>query len=90
MVFFIAFFFSLNDVFRSYSTVLLFYMCFNFEKVAGKHHQIYEAYYKQLDPKGVGTIEAVVAAKFLKKSGLSDVVLSRVSRYFRMVFDRIC
>lgn len=48
-------------------------------QVAGKHHLIYEAYYRQLDPKAVGTIEAVAAAKFLKKSGLSDVVLSRVS-----------
>lgn len=31
-----------------------------------------------MDPKGSGTIEAMAAAKFLKKSGLSDVVLSRV------------
>lgn len=31
-----------------------------------------------MDPKGAGTIEAMAAAKFLKKSGLSDVVLSRV------------
>lgn len=40
---------------------------------------VYEAYYKQIDPKGAGSIEAMTAAKFLKKSGLSDVVLSRVS-----------
>lgn len=48
-------------------------------QVAGKHNPIYEAYYKQVDPKGTGAIEALAAAKFLKKSGLSDVVLSRVS-----------
>ncbi|XP_031620846.1 epidermal growth factor receptor substrate 15-like 1 isoform X2 [Contarinia nasturtii] len=47
-------------------------------KVAGKYNPIYEAYYKQIDPNGTGTIEAVAAAKFLKKSGLSDVVLSRI------------
>ena len=51
-------------------------------QVAGKHNPIYEAYYKIVDPKGIGTIEAVAAAKFLKKSGLSDVVLSRVSGEF--------
>lgn len=32
----------------------------------------------KVDSKGVGTIEAMTAARFLKKSGLSDVVLSRV------------
>ncbi|XP_055310791.1 epidermal growth factor receptor substrate 15-like 1 isoform X2 [Sitodiplosis mosellana] len=47
-------------------------------KVSGKHNPIYEAYYKQVDPKGTGAIEALAAAKFLKKSGLSDVVLSRI------------
>lgn len=36
-----------------------------------------------MDPKGTGTIEALAAAKFLKKSGLSDVVLSRVSLVLR-------
>lgn len=46
--------------------------------MSGKFNAIYEAYYRLLDPKGLGTIEAMVAAKFLKKSGLSDVVLSRV------------
>ncbi|CAD7077525.1 unnamed protein product [Hermetia illucens] len=47
-------------------------------QVSGKHNAIYEAYYKQMDPKGLGNIEAMDAAKFLKKSGLSDVVLSRI------------
>lgn len=32
----------------------------------------------QADPKDAGRIEAMEAAKFLKKSGLSVVVLSRV------------
>ncbi|XP_065366917.1 epidermal growth factor receptor substrate 15-like 1 isoform X2 [Calliphora vicina] len=53
-------------------------MNIDFAKLCGKHGAIYEAYYKQMDPKGAGTIEAMAAAKFLKKSGLSDVVLSRV------------
>ncbi|XP_037951924.1 epidermal growth factor receptor substrate 15-like 1 isoform X2 [Teleopsis dalmanni] len=53
-------------------------MNLDFAKVCGKHSMIYEAYYKQIDPKGSGAIEAMTAAKFLKKSGLSDVVLSRV------------
>lgn len=55
--------------------------CLSIFQVAGKHIPIYEAYYKQIDPKGTGAIEALTAAKFLKKSGLSDVVLSRVSVY---------
>ncbi|KRF97865.1 uncharacterized protein Dwil_GK21653, isoform C [Drosophila willistoni] len=53
-------------------------MNLDFAKVCGKHIGIYEAYYKQIDPKGTGGIEAMTAAKFLKKSGLSDVVLSRI------------
>lgn len=39
---------------------------------------IYEAYYKQLDPKQSNVIQAMAGANFLKKSGLSDVVLSRI------------
>lgn len=39
---------------------------------------VYEAYYRGLDPKNTNQIGAIDAAKFLKKSGLSDVVLSRV------------
>lgn len=49
-------------------------------KIAGKHFDTYDAYYKGLDPKGTNSIGAMDAAKFLKKSGLSDVVLSRVSK----------
>ncbi|XP_035913022.1 epidermal growth factor receptor substrate 15-like 1 isoform X2 [Anopheles stephensi] len=47
-------------------------------KLAGDHILIYEGYYKQLDPKETNEIGALAAAKFLKKSGLSDVVLSRI------------
>lgn len=47
-------------------------------QIAGDHVLIYEAYYKQLDPKESNEIGALDAAKFLKKSGLSDVVLSRI------------
>uniref|UniRef100_A0A2M4A7M9 Putative epidermal growth factor receptor substrate 15-like 1 isoform x3 n=1 Tax=Anopheles triannulatus TaxID=58253 RepID=A0A2M4A7M9_9DIPT len=47
-------------------------------KIAGDHILIYEAYYKQLDPKEKNEIGALDAAKFLKRSGLSDVVLSRI------------
>lgn len=32
----------------------------------------------KVDPNGYGTVGAMEAARFLKKSGLSDVVLSRV------------
>ncbi|XP_022228793.2 epidermal growth factor receptor substrate 15-like 1 isoform X2 [Drosophila obscura] len=53
-------------------------MNLDFAKVCSKHIGIYEAYYKQIDPKGTGAIEAMTAAKFLKRSGLSDVVLSRI------------
>ncbi|XP_076243714.1 epidermal growth factor receptor pathway substrate 15 isoform X2 [Calliopsis andreniformis] len=47
-------------------------------QVAGSHTAIYEAYYNQVDPNGYGRIGAMEAARFLKKSQLSDVVLSRI------------
>ncbi|XP_044004966.1 epidermal growth factor receptor substrate 15-like 1 isoform X2 [Aphidius gifuensis] len=47
-------------------------------QVAGSHAAIYEAYYNQVDPNGYGTIGAMEAAKFLKKSQLSDVILSKI------------
>ncbi|XP_063894348.1 LOW QUALITY PROTEIN: epidermal growth factor receptor substrate 15-like 1 [Helicoverpa armigera] len=47
-------------------------------QVAGTHSAIYEAYYHQVDPNGAGTIQALDAARFLKKSRLSDVVLSKI------------
>ncbi|CAB3379125.1 Hypothetical predicted protein [Cloeon dipterum] len=47
-------------------------------QVAGGHAAIYEAYYQQVDPSASGSIPAPLAAKFLKKSGLSDIILSRI------------
>lgn len=47
-------------------------------QITGKHGAIYEAYYSYVDPNRHGTIGAMEAARFLKKSGLSDVVLSRI------------
>ncbi|KAK9737454.1 Cytoskeletal-regulatory complex EF hand [Popillia japonica] len=47
-------------------------------QVAGNHSAIYEAYYNFVDPNGSGTVGAMEAARFLKRSGLSDIVLSRV------------
>ncbi|XP_032690473.1 epidermal growth factor receptor substrate 15-like 1 isoform X2 [Odontomachus brunneus] len=47
-------------------------------QVAGSHTAIYEAYYNQVDPNGQGRIEAMDAARFLKKSQLSDVILSKI------------
>ncbi|XP_041359272.1 epidermal growth factor receptor substrate 15-like 1 isoform X2 [Gigantopelta aegis] len=47
-------------------------------QVAGSHGGIYEAYYLQADPKGTGSIGALDAATFLKKSKLSDAILSKV------------
>ncbi|KAM3959437.1 LOW QUALITY PROTEIN: epidermal growth factor receptor pathway substrate 15 [Aphomia sociella] len=47
-------------------------------QVAGTHSAIYEAYYHQVDPNGTGAIQAPEAARFLKKSQLSDVVLSKI------------
>jgi hypothetical protein len=54
-------------------------ICKILPQIAGKHIDVYEAYYRGLDPKSTNVVGAMDAAKFLKKSGLSDVVLSRVS-----------
>ncbi|KAI4486108.1 hypothetical protein M0804_006597 [Polistes exclamans] len=47
-------------------------------QVAGSHTAIYEAYYNQVDPNGYGRIGSMEAARFLKKSQLSDVILSKI------------
>ncbi|CAK9797075.1 Epidermal growth factor receptor substrate 15-like 1, partial [Anthophora quadrimaculata] len=47
-------------------------------QVAGSHTAIYEAYYNQVDPNGYGRIGAMEAARFLKKSQLSDDVLGKI------------
>uniref|UniRef100_A0A023F0U2 Putative synaptic vesicle protein ehs-1 n=2 Tax=Triatoma infestans TaxID=30076 RepID=A0A023F0U2_TRIIF len=45
-------------------------------QVAGVQYAIYDTYFNQLEKQG--TIPAIDAAKFLKKSGLSDAILSRI------------
>uniref|UniRef100_A0A1B6FIV6 Epidermal growth factor receptor substrate 15-like 1 n=1 Tax=Cuerna arida TaxID=1464854 RepID=A0A1B6FIV6_9HEMI len=47
-------------------------------QVAGSHNSIYESYYQLVDPNNQGSVGALDAAKFLKKSGLSDGVLSKI------------
>ncbi|KAJ8679426.1 hypothetical protein QAD02_015213 [Eretmocerus hayati] len=47
-------------------------------KVAGNHRLIYEGYYKLVDPNNTGRVGAMDAAKFLKKSHLSDIILSKI------------
>ncbi|CAH0550922.1 unnamed protein product [Brassicogethes aeneus] len=47
-------------------------------QVSGPNNAIYEAYYNVVDPKGFGSIGGLEAARFLKKSGLSDVMLSKI------------
>lgn len=46
--------------------------------MAGDHYKIYEAYYQQVDPNNQGVIGAFEAARFLKKSKLSDIVLGKI------------
>ncbi|XP_060849682.1 epidermal growth factor receptor substrate 15-like 1 isoform X2 [Rhopalosiphum padi] len=47
-------------------------------EVAGSHFPIYEALYNMVDPTNKGNIGAMDAANFLKKSGLSQVILSQI------------
>jgi hypothetical protein len=68
-----------NRIIQKFSKEKKSIMSFFHFKIAGKHLEVYEAYYKQLDPKQTDMIQSMSAAKFLKKSGLSDVVLSRVN-----------
>ncbi|CAH1393877.1 unnamed protein product [Nezara viridula] len=44
--------------------------------VAGSHYSVYENYFSKLEQQG--TIPAVDAARFLKTSGLSDAILSKI------------
>uniref|UniRef100_A0A8D0KW41 EH domain-containing protein n=1 Tax=Strix occidentalis caurina TaxID=311401 RepID=A0A8D0KW41_STROC len=39
---------------------------------------LYETYYKQVDPSYTGRVGASEAALFLKKSGLSDIILGKI------------
>lgn len=45
-------------------------------QVAGSHYNVYENYFSKLEQQG--TIPAVDAARFLKTSGLSDAILSKI------------
>ncbi|XP_019871079.1 epidermal growth factor receptor substrate 15-like 1 isoform X3 [Aethina tumida] len=47
-------------------------------QVAGPNNAIYDAYYNVVDPKGLGSVGGMEAARFLKRSGLSDVMLSKI------------
>ncbi|CAN8011026.1 unnamed protein product, partial [Ixodes pacificus] len=49
-------------------------------QIAGNHSTVYEAYYQQVDPAGINHVGALDAAAFLKRSGLPDGVLSKVSQ----------
>uniref|UniRef100_A0A673AZ67 Epidermal growth factor receptor pathway substrate 15 n=1 Tax=Sphaeramia orbicularis TaxID=375764 RepID=A0A673AZ67_9TELE len=49
---------------------------------------IYDKYYRQVDPTGSGRVAAADAALFLKRSGLADLVLGKVSS--GVVFCCIC
>lgn len=40
---------------------------------------LYEAYFNQLDKTPANMVSAMEGAKFLKRSGLSDAILSKVS-----------
>lgn len=48
------------------------------KEIAGAHHETFEGYFIMVNTDNTGIIKALDAAKFLMKSGLSDVVLSRV------------
>ncbi|XP_036369569.1 epidermal growth factor receptor substrate 15-like 1 isoform X3 [Octopus sinensis] len=47
-------------------------------KIVGPHAGIYEGYYLQADPTNTGSIGALDAARFLKKSSLKENVLSQI------------
>ncbi|XP_052274372.1 epidermal growth factor receptor substrate 15-like 1 isoform X3 [Dreissena polymorpha] len=47
-------------------------------QIVGKHGPVFEAYYRQADPNNTGSVGALDAANFMKKSGLKDNVLSQI------------
>ncbi|XP_035219188.1 epidermal growth factor receptor substrate 15-like 1 isoform X2 [Stegodyphus dumicola] len=47
-------------------------------QVAKSHTAIYEAFYRQVDPAETGSVSALEAAAFLKRSGLPDAILSKI------------
>ncbi|XP_030676389.1 epidermal growth factor receptor substrate 15-like 1 isoform X7 [Nomascus leucogenys] len=52
------------------------YLWFHLQIPTG--NSLYESYYKQVDPAYTGRVGASEAALFLKKSGLSDIVLGKI------------
>ncbi|XP_052775791.1 epidermal growth factor receptor substrate 15-like 1 isoform X2 [Mya arenaria] len=47
-------------------------------QIVGQYGPIYEAYYRQADPNNTGSVGALDAANFMKKSGVKDNVLSQI------------
>lgn len=56
-------------------------------QVAGQHVSTYEQLYREADPMHKGYVAAQDAAKYLKKSNLSNMVLGRVSSQDLQTFD---
>ncbi|CAG2162616.1 unnamed protein product [Oppiella nova] len=50
----------------------------NISQISGTHIQAYEELYKQVDPTASNYINAIDAANFLKKSGLSQATLGKI------------
>lgn len=48
------------------------------QQISQQHTSVYENYFRQVNPSGTGTIGAIDAAKFLKKSGLPEGILHKV------------
>ena len=49
--------------------------------ICSGHLKEYETWYRELDPAGTGIVQAGPCASFLKKSGLDDDMLGKVSFY---------
>uniref|UniRef100_A0A8B9CBB0 Epidermal growth factor receptor pathway substrate 15 like 1 n=1 Tax=Anser brachyrhynchus TaxID=132585 RepID=A0A8B9CBB0_9AVES len=55
-----------------------FFICFSPVFQFSTGNPLYETYYKQVDPAYTGRVGASEAALFLKKSGLSDIILGKI------------
>jgi len=67
----------------------IYLITIHFLKVAGRHLPMFEIYYLSLDPTGKGQVQALDAAKFLKRSGLTDAILSKVRNLQYLTFAPI-
>uniref|UniRef100_A0A3B3S1A6 Epidermal growth factor receptor pathway substrate 15 n=1 Tax=Paramormyrops kingsleyae TaxID=1676925 RepID=A0A3B3S1A6_9TELE len=56
--------------------VSLYVFCFPSQLSSG--NPVYDKYYRQVDPSGTGHVAATDAALFLKKSGLTDLILGQI------------